>query len=125
MSAHAVTLHLPGPVYERFKRRAERQNKTVETELLEAVTTLADDQLPGDLAAELDRLSELEDRALWHVARDRLAEETASHLEELNQALATSTPFKYATNPSSYRILRLRKSRFGSDSAEMLNGIRT
>ncbi len=84
MSAHAVTLHLPAPIYERFKRRAKRQHKTVETELLDAVTTLADDELPGDLSAELGRLRELEDRALWHVARDHLSEEMASRLEALN-----------------------------------------
>ncbi len=41
MSTHAVTLRVPLPVYELFKSRAERAQRSVEGELLGVVATAA------------------------------------------------------------------------------------
>ena len=41
MAAHAVTLRLPAPLYDRFSSRAERAQRSLEAELLEAVATIA------------------------------------------------------------------------------------
>jgi len=37
MPAHAITLHLPETLYERFRQRAEWTHRSLETELLDAV----------------------------------------------------------------------------------------
>jgi Arc-like DNA binding domain len=37
MAVQAVTLHLPSPLYERLKERAEQTHRSVEAELLEVV----------------------------------------------------------------------------------------
>ncbi|MEA2563436.1 MAG: hypothetical protein QOH06_4940 [Acidobacteriota bacterium] len=41
MAAHAVTLRLPAPLYDRFSSRAKRAQRSLEAELLEAVATIA------------------------------------------------------------------------------------
>ena len=52
MAVHFLTLSLPGSLYERLIRRAERTHRPVEVELLEAVATgmSVDEDLPAELA---------------------------------------------------------------------------
>jgi plasmid stability protein len=87
MAVQAVTVNLPGPLYERLARRATRTHRTVEAEIVEAVTTLLPeepDQLPADMAEAIAALHLLDAEALWRAARTCLAPEKAAELEGLH-----------------------------------------
>ncbi len=86
MTAHAVTLRLPPPLYKHFRSRAQRAHRTLEAELLDAVTTVAEDEeeLSPDLAKSIADLELLTDDELWRAARNRLSAETKARLDELN-----------------------------------------
>lgn len=86
MTVHSLTLDLPGTLYERLKRRAERTRRPLEVELLEAAVTGVnlDEQLPADLAEAIQGLVVLDDAALWRAARSRLAAAKAERLEALH-----------------------------------------
>ena len=86
MPLQAVTLNLPGSVFDRYKRLAERTHRTVEAELLEVVSTAhpEDETLPPDLEAAVAELEILGDEELWQAARSRLLSETSERLEALH-----------------------------------------
>ena len=86
MTVQTVTVNLPGPLYNRLKHRAEQTHRTVEVELVEAVTTALPEteELPSDLAEAIAPLALLDDDALWRAARSHLALEAAAQLEELH-----------------------------------------
>ncbi len=86
MSAHAVTLHLEGSLYDYFRRRADHRRRSLEAELLEAVEAAGPkaEELPAALANAVAELPGLDDEALWRVARDHLPRRAASELEALN-----------------------------------------
>lgn len=86
MSAQAVTLHLPGSLYDQFKERAKRARRSLEAELLKAVEAagVESETLPPQLAQAVNELPELSDEALWRVARDHLPREACRELEALN-----------------------------------------
>ena len=81
MSTHAVTLRLPFTLYNLFKTRAAKTARSVESELLEAVATAADDntRLSDDLAAAVADLAVLDNDALRRAAR---SEELGGHLAD-------------------------------------------
>lgn len=86
MAVQPVIVHLPIPLYERLKHRAEQTHRTVEAELLEVVATavpIADD-LPADLAETIAALTLLDDEALWRAARSHLSAETVTQMENLH-----------------------------------------
>ena len=84
--AHAVTLRLPSPLYEHFQSRADRDRRSLESVLLEAVAAKAGDEeeLSPDLARSIAELELLTDDELWRAARNGLPGETKDRLEELN-----------------------------------------
>jgi plasmid stability protein len=86
MTGHSITLRLPTPLYERYRQRAEKTHRSVEAELLEAVTTAApqEERLPQDLADAISDLGTLDDNALWHAARQTFPAEASSRLEALH-----------------------------------------
>ncbi len=86
MAVYSMTLDLPGTLYERLMRRAERTRRPVEIEMLEAVTAAVslDEQLPADLAEAVQGLTVLDDSALWRAARSHLPFDKVSHLEALH-----------------------------------------
>ncbi len=86
MSAQAITLQMPGPLYEHFKRLANQARRTVEAEILDAVTQAAPEteELPPELTESLSQLDALEDEALWQLARSRLSRDQSTELEELH-----------------------------------------
>ena len=87
MTAQAVTVNLPGPLYERLARRATKTHRTVEAELVDAVATVLDEpgELPVDMAEAISALHLLEDADLWRAARQGLAAERPAEIEELHQ----------------------------------------
>jgi hypothetical protein len=86
MAVHSLTLKLPGPLYERLIRRAERTRRPVEVELLEAAATgiSVDEDLPADLTQAVSTLHLLDDTALWRAAQSRLPAEVATQIEDLH-----------------------------------------
>jgi len=86
MPAQTVTLHLPGSLYDRFKERAKRARRSLEAELLRVVESAGSEseELPPNLERAVRELQELDDEALWRVARDHLPRDTARELEALN-----------------------------------------
>ncbi len=86
MSAQAITLQMPGPLYEHFKRQADQARRTVEAEILDAVTHAAPEaeELPPDLSESLSQLDALEDEALWQLARSHLSSDESAELEGLH-----------------------------------------
>lgn len=88
MASQAVTVNLPGPLYERLARRAITTHRTLEAELVDAVTTSfpeEPDALPVDMAEAIAALHLLDDEALWRAARASLSSEEAAELEELHR----------------------------------------
>jgi len=86
MAAHAVTLQLPSPLYQHFRSRAQRAERSLEAELLDAMATFAGDEeeLSPALAKSIEELELLRDDELWRAARNRLPDETKARLEDLN-----------------------------------------
>jgi len=86
MAAHAVTVHLPSPLYDQLRRQAEDAHRSVEAELLDVVANVVPMTagLPDDLEAALSGLEILDDDALWRAARTTLPEEVSERLEELH-----------------------------------------
>ena len=86
MAAHAITLHLPETLYERFRQRAKWSHRSLETELLEAVASAASAE--GDLSPELiqavEALDGLADAELWLLARKAMSPEASRDLEALH-----------------------------------------
>ncbi len=116
MSVQAITLHLPGSLYDLFQRKAKQSHRSVEAVLLEAVTAAApeDDELPPDLSRALSQLSSLDDRSLWLAAKDRLSDAALSELEILNlkqqrEGLAEDEAVRLAELARGYeRVILLR-----------------
>ena len=118
MAARAVTVNLPGPLYERLARRATRTHRTIEAELVDAVATLPDepDELPADMAEAIAALHLLGDEELWRAARQRLAPEKSSEIEELHHkrqrdGLSASELEALATLMNEYTRIMLVRSR--------------
>ena len=86
MNAQAITLHLPPDLYDLFRRRAQETHRSVETEILEVVSSAAprSEELPTEIAQALEDLKQLDDPALWKAARERFPKDAAARLEKLN-----------------------------------------
>jgi Mg/Co/Ni transporter MgtE len=84
MSTRAITLRLPGPLYQRLDERATKNQRTIEDEavtLLASALWEAEAESP-ELAQVLDLL---DDETLWRAARHWLADEAADALKELHR----------------------------------------
>ncbi len=86
MPAQAITLQLPSPLYEHFKRLAAKARRTIEAEILDAVAHVAPEveELAPDLAESLSQLEALDDEALWRLARSHLSRQESTELEDLH-----------------------------------------
>lgn len=136
MAVQAVTVSLPGLLYERLARRATRTHRSVEAELADAVATLPDepDELPADMAEAIAALHLLDDGDLWRAARQRLALEKAVAIEEFHlkrqrEGLSASESEALATLMKEYARIMLVRSRSaallkqrGHDVSGLLDG---
>jgi hypothetical protein len=86
MTAPAITLQLPAPLYDHFQSRAERTHRSLEAELLDAVATVAEDEeeLSPDLTTAIADLELLNDDELRLAARNRLSDDARAQLDRLN-----------------------------------------
>jgi plasmid stability protein len=108
MSARAVTLQLPGRLYDQIEHRAAEAHRSIEAELLDVVANAVplSDELPPDLDEAVSRLSLLGDDDLFQAAGSRMPEPLATRLEELNwQRQATGLDERETDEAS--RLLRL------------------
>lgn len=83
MAARAVTLHLPGPLFEKIERKAQEAHRSIEAELLEVVSTAV--PAAEEFGAEVSALRFLDDAALVQAARTRLALPDSERMEELHR----------------------------------------
>lgn len=86
MPAQSVLLQVPDALYDRFRQRAERAHRSIETELLDVLTAAVETpgELPADLTEALTPLALFDDEALWRAARSHLDPQVATELEMLN-----------------------------------------
>lgn len=86
MSVHAITLHLPETLYERFRQRAKWSHRSLETEVLDAVASAAseDGELSPELLQSLEALDQMADEELWRLARQAMPREASEELEALH-----------------------------------------
>ena len=86
MSAHTISLELPTPLYDYFEERAQRTRRSLEAEILDAVTasTPIAESLPAEFEEAVARLDTMEEDELWRTARSRLTSTESRRLEELN-----------------------------------------
>lgn len=89
--AQTVTLQLPDETLQRYRRGATAARKLLEEflieRLVEAVPPLADD-LPSPVHDELKAPEQLDDDALWQVARNRLS---PAHQRQYSRLLAKNS----------------------------------
>ena len=90
MAAHAVTLRLPASLYDRFSSRAERAQRSLEAELLEAVATIAaeEEESSREVTASVAALELLSDAELKTI--DGLMTATQSAIARIGEALTSS-----------------------------------
>jgi len=86
MNTHPVMVNLPKRLYTRVERRAKLTDRSVESELLDAVAHAmqAEDDLPEVLSTLLGELSLLDDKALWRSARAGMKASESAQLEKLH-----------------------------------------
>ena len=86
MASHAVTLHLPETLYNRFRQRAEWSHRSLETEILEAVASAAavEGELSPELIQAVEALEGLADGELWQLARKTVSRKASQELEALH-----------------------------------------
>ena len=86
MTAHAITLHLPETLYNRFRQRAKWTHRSVESEVLDAVASAASalDELPSELLEAVEALEKADDEELWHLGRQAMSREASEELESLH-----------------------------------------
>ena len=88
MATKPITLHLPEKLYELYRQRAEQTHRSVEDEVLEAVSAAAptEEELSAELAKEIEGLKLLSDKALWKTAsQSHLTTREAQKLAQLNR----------------------------------------
>jgi hypothetical protein len=73
VTSQILTLAIPQPLYDRYKRQAERTRRSLEDVVLAALAEAvpADGDLPADVAATIAALATLDDATLWGIARSR------------------------------------------------------
>lgn len=86
MPAQSVLLQVPDELYDRFRQRAERGHRSIETELLDVLTAAVESpgELPASLTIALTPLALFDDGALWRAARSHLDPQVATELALLN-----------------------------------------
>lgn len=86
MANEMLWVQLPPATLQRLRERAEQSHRTVEEEVRDIVTAaVADDAIPADLEADLDRLKTADDATLWQVAQtSRLPQAMSDEIEELH-----------------------------------------
>lgn len=92
MAVQTVTLELPEDIYQRLQRVAEATHQPVEEVMVQTIRgnlPPSVDDLPPELRDELAALQDLDDKALWAIAKESLPQDQWRRHERLlhkNQA---------------------------------------
>lgn len=86
MTSKPIMVNLPEILYERIRQRAEQNHHSIETELIEVVTSAVPivDELSFDLAQAISPLALLDDKALERAAKNPLARKKSAKLQALH-----------------------------------------
>lgn len=86
MPYRAVTVELPGEIYERLRQHADQARRPLEAELLDVILTALQrvDELPDELASPLEQLRLLDSQTLLTMAQSHLSTDESAQLEALN-----------------------------------------
>lgn len=85
MTLQAITIQLPERVYNDVAARAHRLHRSIEDALADVVVDALPtiDDLPSELADELEQLDLLSDRELWQAAQTKLSVDEAAQMQTL------------------------------------------
>lgn len=80
-----LTIDVPDDIYLRLVERARRSNRSVQAEVLEAITSSDQEEfeLSPELESELAAMVDAGDDRLWDLGRTRLPDEFIEEIEEL------------------------------------------
>ncbi len=86
MTTRPIMLNLPEILYERIRQRAEQKQHSIETELIEVVTSAVPvvDELPPNFAQAVSPLAFLDDKALERAATKPLPKKKYAKLQSLH-----------------------------------------
>jgi plasmid stability protein len=84
--SNRLTIELPDALYERVRQRAETKNQTIEAEVVETVSNAIPDieGLAPELEAALKNLENLNDKALWKLARTKMSAKEIKKIHNLH-----------------------------------------
>lgn len=85
MSLQTITIQLPEQLYSDVVERAQRMHRSVEEEVVAVVAEAlpAINDLPTELAEELEQLALLSDAELWQAAQIKLGEDETAQMQTL------------------------------------------
>lgn len=86
MTTRPIMLNLPEVLYEQIRQRAEEKQHSIETELIEVVTSAmpAADELTPDLTQAVAGLAILDDKMLEGIARNPMAKKKYARIQALH-----------------------------------------
>jgi plasmid stability protein len=86
MELQSVTVQLPAGLYNRLKRRAEKAQRSIETEMVETVADAlpADEVLSAELSATVAQLATADDETLLRTAKAQFPPQKSAQLEALH-----------------------------------------
>ena len=94
MSDYTVTIPVPDYIYDRARQIAEGTAQSVEAVLLQQLKDAFAEPLsalPPDEQSELEALTHLSNEALWTIAREQMAQDKQSRMQELMDANTQGT----------------------------------
>jgi len=85
MTQQAVTIQLPSGLYHQIEHRARRLQRSVEDELVSALTAVLPtlDDVPADVTEAMAQLAFLDDDELWRAAQTTLPSRDADRMQAL------------------------------------------
>jgi plasmid stability protein len=86
MALQSITVQLPSGLYNRLKRRAEKSQRSIEAEVVEAVAGAlpADDELSPELSRAVASLATSDDAALWRAVKVQFPADKSAQLERIH-----------------------------------------
>lgn len=85
MAEETLTLNLPDTLYQRLKKRADAEDRSVEEVVIETLVSSVpeEDGIPPELEHLLNSMASLDDATLWRAAKNDLAREAAEEIRRL------------------------------------------
>jgi hypothetical protein len=86
MTTRPIMLNLPESLYEQIRQRAEEKQHSIETELIEVVTSSMPvaDELTPDITQAVAGLAVLDDKMLEEIARNPMAKKKQARIQSLH-----------------------------------------